>query len=77
MKSATEMPPEIHNIAFPFCFACPDNPRHYRYRRPAPLRRRIGPDDGHPTLDWRMGCDSVGIRVSKRCSISFREVKNL
>ncbi|WP_322065242.1 hypothetical protein [Burkholderia ubonensis] len=77
MKSATEMPPEIHNIAFPFFLLARKTRGTYRYRRPAPLRRRIRPDDGHPTLGGRMGCDSVGIRVSKRCSISFREVKNL
>jgi hypothetical protein len=35
-----------------------------------------GPFDA-PMLVWRMGCDSVEIRVSKRCSISLQGIKKL
>ncbi|WP_423369176.1 hypothetical protein [Burkholderia sp. LMG 32019] len=59
---------------FPLFLVCAEAPRVRRRTRPC--RVGAGPLDA-PMLIWRMGCDSVEIRVSKRCSISLRGIKKL
>ncbi|WP_260428823.1 hypothetical protein [Burkholderia cepacia] len=57
---------------FPLFFVCAATPRDRR--RGGPCLAGAGPCDA-PMLVWRMGCDSVEIRVSKRCSISLQGIK--
>ncbi|WP_264164292.1 hypothetical protein [Burkholderia contaminans] len=59
---------------FPLFSVCAATPRDRR--RIVPCRFGAGPCDA-PMLSWRMGCDSLEIRVSKRCSISLRGIKKL
>ncbi|MEK7915655.1 hypothetical protein AAB988_17790 [Burkholderia contaminans] len=59
---------------FPLFSVCAATPRDRR--RIGPCGVSAGPCDA-PMLSWRMGCDSVEIRVSKRCSISLRGIKKL
>ncbi|WP_244134907.1 hypothetical protein [Burkholderia sp. BCC0322] len=59
---------------FPLYFICAATPRDRR--RNGPCHAGAGPCDA-PMLIWQMGCDSVEIRVSKRCSISLQGIKKL